>query len=122
MRITVCILCIALAQAIAAGTTLRGWLSDEACARGRATSGVFTGTNPDCAKRCVSEGKKIVFIDPDGKRVLDIANQDAARNHIGDYVEVVGFVDAKTNALRVDSLKFISEGAAACSRPPSKTK
>jgi hypothetical protein len=107
---------------MANGTTLRGWLSDEACARARASSGVFTGTNPDCAKRCVSEGKKIVFIDPDGRRVLDIANQDAARNRIGDYVEVVGFVDAKTNALHVDSLKLISEGAAACSRPPSKTK
>ena len=27
---------------------LRGWLSDEQCAKGRAQSGVFTGTNPDC--------------------------------------------------------------------------
>jgi hypothetical protein len=123
MRTSVCILCIALAQATAADTsTMRGWLSDEACARGRASSGVFTGTNPDCAKRCVGEGKKIVFIDPDGKRVLDIANQNAARNNIGDYVEVVGFVDAKNNALRVESLKLISEGVAACSRPPSKAK
>jgi hypothetical protein len=45
---------------------VRGWLSDEGCARGRAESGVFTATNGECAKRCVSEGKKIVLIDPPG--------------------------------------------------------
>src|SRR4029077_20682503 len=39
-------------------TAIRGWLSDEACARGRAESGTFTATNPTSAKECVAKGKK----------------------------------------------------------------
>jgi len=39
-------------------STLRGWLSDEDCAGGRASSGTYTGTNPDCAKKCVRDGKR----------------------------------------------------------------
>jgi hypothetical protein len=38
-------------------TAIRGWLSDEGCARGRAESGTFTATNPTCAKECVAKGK-----------------------------------------------------------------
>ena len=95
---------------------LRGWLSDEACARGRAESGAYTGTNPECAKRCVSEGKKIVFIDPKGRRVLDIENQEAARSDIGDEVEITGPIDAKRGLVHIDSMKLIARGSAMCGR------
>ena len=30
--------------------TIKGWLSDEQCARGRASSGAFTGPIPDARK------------------------------------------------------------------------
>jgi len=97
---------------------VRGWLSDEGCARGRANSGVYTGTNPDCAKRCVKEGKKIVLIVPDEKRILDIANQDAARENIGDEVQITGTIDPRTNSLHVDSLRMLSRGRTMCQLPP----
>src|SRR5260370_27813614 len=42
--------------------TIRGWLSDEQCAGGRASGSVYTGTNPECAKQCVAKGAKIVLI------------------------------------------------------------
>jgi hypothetical protein len=74
------------------GSTIQGWISDEQCARGRASSGVYTGTNPECAKQCVAEGAKIVLIVPDQKRVLIVANQAAAKGNVGDYVEVTGEV------------------------------
>ena len=96
--------------------TLRGWLSDEACARARAAGGVYTGTNPECAKRCVAEGKRIVFIDPNSKVVMDIANQDAARGNIGDEVEVMASVDSGTRVLHINSLKLIALGVAECER------
>jgi hypothetical protein len=99
---------------------LRGWLSDEQCAMGRASSGTFTGTNPDCAKKCVSEGKKIVFIDPDRKRVLVLANQDAGKDYVGDSVEIAGEVDAKGLTLHVLSLKFLAKGASMCDAKPKK--
>jgi hypothetical protein len=99
---------------------LRGWLSDEDCAGRRAKSGVYTGTNPDCAKKCVSEGKKIVFVDPDHKRLLNIVNQDVAKERVGDYVEISGDVDEQAQTLRVDSLKLLEKGHAMCEVPAKK--
>jgi hypothetical protein len=98
-------------------STLRGWLSDEGCAGGRANSGVYTGTNPDCAKKCVAEGKKIVFVDPDHKRLLVIANQDVARKNIGDYVEVTGEVNSQAKTLQIATLKMLEKGRAMCDVP-----
>ena len=101
-------------------SVLRGWLSDEGCAGGRAKSGRYTGTNPDCAKKCVSEGKKIVFVDPDHKRLLTIANQDSAKERVGDYVEITGEVDEESKTLQVDSLKLLEKGRAMCDIPAKK--
>lgn len=101
-------------------TVLRGWLSDESCAGGRASSGTYTGTNPDCAKKCVSEGKKIVLVDPDHKRLLTIANQDAARQRVGDYVEISGELDQQAKSLHIDSLKLLEKGSAMCDVPKKK--
>jgi hypothetical protein len=95
-------------------SVLRGWLSDEGCAGGRAKSGLYTGTNPDCAKKCVSEGKKIVFVDPDHKRLLSIANQEIAKERVGDYVEISGEVNEENKTLQVDSLKLLEKGRAMC--------
>jgi hypothetical protein len=98
-----------------------GWVSDERCARGRAQGDdpVYTGTNPDCARRCVREGRKIVLIVPDQKRILDIENQDAVRDRIGDYVEVSGHMDIQKHILHVSSIKLITEGRPMCD-PPRK--
>ena len=93
---------------------VRGWLSDEGCARGRAESGTFTATNGECAKRCVSEGKKIVLIDPEGKRVLSISNQDIVKQNIGEYVELTGTLATQGGAMQVVSLKFLDRNRAMC--------
>lgn len=97
--------------------TIRGWLSDESCARGRASSGTFTATNPECAKECVARGKKIVLIDPDRKMIFDISNPSLARNNIGDYVEISGHTDTQTKTIHIASLKMLSVGVASCARP-----
>lgn len=101
-------------------TVIRGWLSDEGCAGGRARDGVYTGTNPDCAKRCVRDGKRIVLVDPEGKRLLVIANQDAAMERVGDYVEISGEIDDQAKTLRVDSMKLLEKGRAMCDVPAKK--
>jgi len=97
--------------------TIRGWLSDEGCARGRASSGTFTATNPECAKECVAKGRKIVLIDPDRKMIFAISNQGLAREHVGDYVEIVGQTDLQSKAIQIASLKMIDKGTASCERP-----
>lgn len=101
-------------------TVMRGWLSDEGCAGGRASGGLYTGTNPDCAKKCVRDGKKIVLVDPEGKRLLVIANQDAATERVGDYVEISGDLDGQAKTLRIDSIKLIEKGRAMCDVPAKK--
>lgn len=101
-------------------TVIRGWLSDEGCAGGRAHDGVYTGTNPDCAKKCVRDGKRIVLVDPEGKRLLVIANQDAAAERVGDYVELSGELDDQAKTLRIDSLKLLEKGRAMCDVPAKK--
>ena len=112
---------LAAGQITAGGkSVVRGWLSDESCAGGRASSGTYTGTNPDCAKKCVHQGKKIVLVDPDHKRLLTIANQDAARERLGDYVEIKGDLDESARSLRIDSMKLLEKGRAMCDVPAKK--
>lgn len=101
-------------------SVVRGWLSDEGCAGGRAKSGTYTGTNPDCAKKCVAEGKKIVLVDRDHKRLLVIVNQDAAKESVGDYVEINGDLNQQNKTLRVESLKLLEKGRAMCDVPAKK--
>jgi hypothetical protein len=116
-----CAASIALSPASLAGTeSIRGWLSDESCAKGRAESGTYTQTSGECAKQCVAKGKKIVLIDPANKRILVIANQDIAKKNVGDYVEVSGEVDAQAKTIKVDSLKFLDSNHAMCDAPPRK--
>lgn len=107
---------------IPANRFFRGWISDEKCARGRAegSDGVYTGTNPECAKECVAKGKKIVFIDPDKKKIFVITNQEAAKANVGDYVEVKGALDAQLTKLQIDSIKMLEKGSAMCAAKPKK--
>jgi hypothetical protein len=109
---------ILLLTAIAAAhpVTLRGFLSDESCAHARAEGGLYTGTSAECAKRCVAEGKKIVFIDPKGRRVLEIENQEAVRKDLGEEVEISGTIDSPKETVHVDSVKFVAHVSAMCSR------
>jgi hypothetical protein len=110
--------CAAAQQSVKpADGTIRGWLSDEGCARGRASSGTFTATNPECAKECVAKGKKIVLIDPDRKMIFDISNQSLAKNNVGDYVEISGETNLQAKTIRIGSLKMLSVGVASCARP-----
>ena len=104
----------------AEGKAIRGWLSDEQCARGRAASGVYTGTNPDCARQCVAKGAKIVLILPEARRILLVKNQEAAKANIGDYVEVTGAIDAGDSSIRIASLKLVTPGRAMCGMPAEK--
>jgi hypothetical protein len=114
---------IASQNVCAAGATIiRGWLSDESCARGRASGGVFTGTNPECAKKCIASGAKMVLIVPDQKTILTIDNPATAQTNIGNYVEITGSVKAKTKTLHIDTLKMLTKGVAMCGLPAKKSR
>ncbi|HVM75638.1 MAG TPA: hypothetical protein VMT75_08345 [Candidatus Saccharimonadales bacterium] len=89
--------------------TIRGWISDEHCAGSKARDGVYAATNPECTKECVGKGYKAVLIDPKGKRVLVITDQEMAKKSLGDYVEVIGVVDAQASTIKPESIRFLEK-------------
>jgi hypothetical protein len=97
-------------------TVVRGWLSDEQCAKARASEGAYTQTDPDCARKCVKAGKKIVLIDSDEHRVLMIENQRAAVSSLGNYVAIAGLVNRKTQTVYITSVKVLEVNHAFCRR------
>lgn len=117
VAVLVFVLALAPTRVNADGTTIKGWISDAECGRGRASSGLFTGTNPDCAKKCIASGKKMVLIVPDQRIVLTVMNPNAAKVNIGDFVEITGSVEMKTKTVRIGSLKMLKKGVAMCGVP-----
>ena len=111
---------VAQQSASVSESSIRGWLSDEQCARGRAEGGAYTATNPRCAKECVAKGKKVVLIDPERKQVFTVTNQSLAKKNVGDYVEIVGQTDLNAKTIRISSLKMLEGGTASCGRPQLK--
>ncbi len=109
------------AAAQAEGKTVRGWLTDAACAHGRANGGKFTGGNPDCAKKCVAEGSKIVLALPDQKKLLVVTNPETAKSNVGNFIEATGTIDAESGTIEIRSLKMLEEGRAICALPGKKT-
>lgn len=113
----VCAMALGLTGALSsAAEALRGWVSDEQCARGRASDGIYTGTNPDCAKTCIAKGVKTVLIDSDHKRILVVDNPATVKDNIGDYVEIQGSLDSSSKLVHVSSYKMIEKGSAMCDR------
>lgn len=96
-----------------------GYVSDSGCARARSAAGKYTPTNPDCARKCVKEGKSIVLISPEKKEVFGIDNPAALRSQVGNKVEIYG-EPTGTNRIRVDKVVFLEESNPECERPPLK--
>ena len=64
----------------------------------------------------------MIFVDPDHKRLLVIANQEAAKQNIGDYVEITGELDKYGKTLQIAALKLIEKGRAMCDVPKNRSK
>lgn len=97
--------------------TFIGWLSDESCATARATGGVFTPTNPDCAKRCIESGKAVVFISENDKALFKVSDYPKAKDDLGWHLELSGVLDEDTKTLSVQSVKRLEYQGAMCGRP-----
>jgi hypothetical protein len=92
----------AVALALVAGMTLvadgkgktgswTGWITDTKCgAKGTAE------THAACAKKCVGEGGKYAFYNPEDKKVYNLAPQDKVAAHAGHHVTVKGSVEGDT--------------------------
>jgi len=100
---------------------MRGWFVDESCTRERVAAGRIEPSNPECAKRCVKEGSKLMFLSETDKALFVVKDPAPQVDNIGYYVELAGDTDIK-KVLTVNAVKRLSEVNASCKRPPLKDK
>ena len=92
---------VALASA-ADDMAFTGWVADEACAKDYAKAG--NEGHKGCATGCLSNGGAVALATPDGLHLLDIT-AEAAMEHLGMEVTVMGSLDKETNTITVSSIK-----------------
>jgi hypothetical protein len=97
--------------------TWTGWFSDQGCASGRAASGTFTATNPDCAKSCIEKGARAVFISEQAKALLKVNGYAGVLDDLGWHLEIQGAVNAAGDEIEITNVKRLDYTGAACSRP-----
>jgi hypothetical protein len=100
--------------------TRTGFFADEACARGRANSGVYTGNNPDCAKKCLDNGSAAVFVDEHAKALFTVKDYGGVKDDLGYHLEITGVVDEAAKTVSVKSVKRLEYIGASCARPQKK--
>ena len=94
-----------VASAAAEDMTYTGWVADEACAKDFAKAG--NEEHKGCATACLNGGDGVALASPDGFHLLDITNE-AALDHLGMEVTVMGTLDEATNTIKVTSIKASS--------------
>src|ERR1700723_2468301 len=91
-------LSLAPLSAMAADSTINGYISDAMCGAKHA------GTGAACAKKCIAGGEAPVFVDEAKKEVWTIDNPDAVKAFYGDHVTVTATADASKKSVHIDSI------------------
>lgn len=85
--------------AVAADSTLNGYISDSNCGAKHTTTGAA------CVKKCISGGAKPVFVDEANKEVWTIDNPDAVKSDFyGAHVTISANVDSGAKSVHIDSI------------------
>lgn len=100
--------------------TATGWFDDDKCTAGRVKNGQMGPSNQDCARKCIKEGAKVVFLDETRKASFVVDNPEATRGIESDYVEFTGTMNAEAGTVHVDSIKVKSKYVASCGKPKAK--
>lgn len=91
-------LALAPLSAMAADTTINGYISDAMC------GAKHVGTGAACVKKCIAGGEAPVFVDEAKKEVWTIDNPDAVKAFYGDHVTVTATADAGKKSVHIDSI------------------
>ena len=90
-------------SAAPAPTTTIGIITDDMCAAGGHATMRMGPTDAECTKACVAaHGAAYVLLA--GKEIYTLSDQKTPEKFAGRKVKVVGTVDAKTKAIRVESI------------------
>jgi hypothetical protein len=85
-------------SAMAADSTINGYISDAMCGAKHAGSGAA------CVKKCIEGGEAPVFVDEAKKEVWTIDNPDAVKAFYGDHVTVTASADAAKKSVHIVSI------------------
>ena len=118
------LLALALTLAAHAETRAVTWIgkfSDAGCATPRAKAGLFTGVNPDCAKKCLEKGVTPVLIVEKEKLLVTVKGYPSVIADLGYPVEVQGAYDEAAKTLAVTKVARIGDyEGPSCARPKKK--
>jgi putative cell wall-binding protein len=80
--------------------TVNGWISDSKCGVKGANAAA-----EECTKKCIAAGAAPVVVTDSGKKVLQVENPDALKEHLGHHVAVTGEISG--DKIHVDSVKML---------------
>jgi hypothetical protein len=98
---TAVVLAFAPLSALAADTTINGWISDAMCGSKHAGSGSA------CVKKCIQGGEAPVFVDEAKKEVWTIDNPEAVKGFYGDHVAVTAKADEGKKSVHIEAIADI---------------
>jgi len=90
----------AVADDMAASTTVNGIVTDSGCGVKGASA-----EHAACTKKCLEKGAKLVVVTDSDKKVLTVENPDALKGHEGHHVAVTGHVNG--DSVHVESVKML---------------
>ena len=122
LLVGICFVSVSLADSGTKNITWTGWFSDSGCASARASSGVFTATNPDCAKKCIEKGEAPVFISEQAKAVFRVKDYPSVVEDLGYHVAVTATVDEAAKTISIKKVERLGYEGASCGRPKSGAK
>jgi hypothetical protein len=92
------VLAFAPLSALAADSTINGWISDAMC------GAKHTGSGAACVKKCIQGGEAPVFVDEAKKEVWTIDNPDAVKSFYGDHVTVQATANPDKKSVHISSI------------------
>ena len=94
----------------------RGWRRYAAypCAT---AAGVFTITNPDCARSCLEKGAAPVFISEQAKAIFQVKDYSSVVGDLGYHLEIQATVDEAAKTIAIRNVKRLAYQGASCARP-----
>jgi hypothetical protein len=102
--------------------TWTGWFSDVRCATPRVKQGLISPNNPDCVKKCLSEGSDPVFISEQAKALFAVTGYASVKDDVGWRVELTGTVDEAGTSIAVTAVKRLELTPASCALPKNRTR
>jgi hypothetical protein len=97
------LLAITVLAAAPGRQTFAGVITDSMCPTGDHSSMRMGPTDAECTKACVSI-HDAAYVLYDGKNVYELSDQNTPEKFAGKKVTVTGTLDAKTKAIKVDSI------------------